>query len=469
MSASKRLNFVWHGNDLRIYDHTPLLEAAESGPTLGIYIDDLDPKSAFYAWMCGALIDLSLYYKDLGSHLLTYDSDPKEVWEKILKGHEDADVHIYMHLPRTPQRKAAFASVRSALSESVQFHFFDTDYLVPTGVITNKEGDPIRVFTPFYKRFLQLEAPRALVDAPKKLKAPEHMGPWLKQGIENTDKLPSWGSKAKWDQKLSEHYTPSRKSAAQALKDFKPKVADYGAKRNDPTIKGTSQLSMYLACGLISPHEIYHQMKALNSDAYVRQLIWREFASYLLDHYPEMTLEPFAPKFTSFKWREDPEALEKWKRGKTGYPFIDAAMRALWETGWMHNRLRMVVGSFLVKDLLIHWIEGAKWFEHTLIDLDMGNNIFGWQWVGGMGPDAAPFFRVFNPILQSQKFDPEGEYIRKYVPELKDLETKYLHAPWEAPEEVLRAAGITLGKTYPKPMVDHKEATQRAKAAFGAL
>jgi deoxyribodipyrimidine photo-lyase len=468
-SFNRQLNIVWHGSDLRTYDHRPLLEAASLGPTLGLYIDQHDPAAAFYAWTRGALKDLASYYASLGSHLLYFEGKPKNVFDALLKELEEYEVHVYMHLPKAPDRKAAYEEVHTAFTGRFKMHFFDTDYLVATEVITNNEGAPIRVFTPFYKRFLMLDPPRAPLSAPKKLIAPKSMTPQLQKGIDQARALPSWGSTSQWDKKLSVYYSPSRKNACEALKEFKPKVGEYGDFRNDPTIKGTSQLSMYLASGLISPHEIYHQLKALKSEAYIRQLIWREFASYLLNHYPEMIIEPFNPKFSSFKWTQDLQALEKWKRGETGYPFIDAAMRALWETGWMHNRLRMVVGSFLVKDLLIHWIEGAKWFEHTLIDLDTANNIFGWQWVGGMGPDAAPFFRIFNPILQSQKFDPKGEYIRKYVPELKNLETKYLHAPWEAPQDILEKAGVKLGETYPVPMVNHKEASKQAKAAFEAI
>ncbi|MDF3023376.1 MAG: deoxyribodipyrimidine photolyase [Alphaproteobacteria bacterium] len=204
-----------------------------------------------------------------------------------------------------------------------------------------------------------------------------------------------------------------------------------------------------------------------NGQAYLRQLLWREFSWHLLYHSPDFPEQPWNKRFTKFPWLKNNRMLKLWQRGQTGYPIVDAGMRQLWQTGWMHNRVRMIVGSFLVKNLLISWRDGEDWFWDTLVDADLGNNAAGWQWIGGCGADAAPYFRIFNPILQSGKFDPEGEYIKTYVPELKNVPAGYIHAPWDAPPLVLAQAGVTLGKTYPHPVVDHAEARARALKAYG--
>jgi deoxyribodipyrimidine photo-lyase len=203
--------------------------------------------------------------------------------------------------------------------------------------------------------------------------------------------------------------------------------------------------------------------------AFLRELGWREFAHHLLFHFPHTTDRPLRPEFARFPWRKDPRVLKAWQRGQTGYPLVDAGMRELWATGWMHNRVRMIVGSFLVKDLLLPWQEGARWFWDTLVDADLANNTLGWQWTAGCGADAAPFFRIFNPVSQGQKFDPHGDYIRRWVPELARLPARWIHKPWAAPPRVLSEAGVTLGRTYPEPAVDHAAARQRALAAWAKI
>jgi deoxyribodipyrimidine photo-lyase len=244
-------------------------------------------------------------------------------------------------------------------------------------------------------------------------------------------------------------------------------LSDYPQNRDIPSLKGTSLVSPFLAWGQISIKHFYHFLNQFPGAApYQRQLIWREFAYHLLNHFPQSVTEPMNAKFKFFPW-EDPsqkKSLKAWQKGMTGYPLIDAGMRQLWQTGWMHNRVRMVVASFLTKDLFISWQAGAKWFMDTLVDADLANNTMGWQWVAGCGVDAAPYFRIFNPVTQSEKFDPEGKYIRQYVPELKNLSSEYIHAPWMAPAEVLKKAGITLGQNYPAPLVDHASARQKALA-----
>jgi len=257
-------------------------------------------------------------------------------------------------------------------------------------------------------------------------------------------------------------------------------LKDYGVERDIPGHDGTSKLSPHLHFGQLSPRSVYYAIrgqcdtskdKALYNEAevFLRQLYWREFAHHLLHHFPHMVDKPMYPEYEKFPWRKDKAQLRTWQRGRTGYPIVDAGMRELWTTGWMHNRVRMIAGSFLVKDLLLPWQSGAAWFWDTLVDADKANNTLGWQWVGGCGPDAAPYFRIFNPVLQSKRFDPKGLYIKHWVPELARLQGNALHAPWTASPEELRAAGVTLGNEYPQPMVDHGGARERALMAYNGM
>ena len=240
---------------------------------------------------------------------------------------------------------------------------------------------------------------------------------------------------------------------------------------------GTSRLSPHLHHGEISPRQIWHAVRAhvamagseADAEHFLRELGWREFSYHLLFHWPSFPDEPFREAFVRFPWRDDQDALRSWQRGRTGYPIVDAGMRELWHTGWMHNRVRMIVASFLVKHLLVPWQDGEAWFWDTLVDADLASNSASWQWVAGCGADAAPYFRIFNPILQGQKFDGDGDYVRRWVPELAELPKKYVHSPWEAPATGLAEAGVRLGTDYPEPIVDHKTARQRALDAFQAL
>jgi len=283
-------------------------------------------------------------------------------------------------------------------------------------------------------------------------------------------------SRSAWTKGLAEVWDVRESAARDQLADFlESSLAHYDGARDRPDIEGTSRQSAYLHFGQISPRQVWHAVQhekakqnAQHSsiERYLLELLWREFSWHLLQAFPEMAEKSLNSTFDAFPWRSDRTELIAWQKGQTGYPIVDAGMRQLWQTGWMHNRVRMVVASFLVKHLLIDWREGEAWFWDTLVDADLGANAASWQWVAGCGADAAPYFRIFNPVLQGQKFDPNGDYVRRFVPELARLGDKYIHAPWNAPPEVLDEAGIVLGQTYPKPIVDHSFARKRALAAL---
>jgi deoxyribodipyrimidine photo-lyase len=274
--------------------------------------------------------------------------------------------------------------------------------------------------------------------------------------------------KIDWAQGIGAAWTSGEDAARERLRRFaRGPVSRYGDDRDRTDREGTSRLSPHLHFGEISPIQIWHAVaERPGAEPYLRQLAWREFAWHLLVKHPETTHEPFQREFLNFPWRRNARRLRAWQKGQTGVPFVDAAMRQLWTTGWMHNRARLVAASFLVKHLLIPWQQGAAWFLDTLVDADLANNTMGWQWVAGCGVDAAPYFRIFNPVTQGERFDPDGTYVRRWVPELAGLPTEWIQKPWEAPPLVLAAAGVQLGTTYPRPMVDHAEARQAALGAF---
>ncbi|MEL7487291.1 MAG: deoxyribodipyrimidine photo-lyase, partial [Pseudomonadota bacterium] len=336
-------------------------------------------------------------------------------------------------------------------------------------------GGHFKVFSPFW-RALQKAGPGRIepAPAPRKFTAPERAA--------ETDALENWNltpSAPNWATAFPETWTPGEKGAKARLDAFlKSAAARYDDHRNRPDFEGTSRLSPHLAFGEISPLQIWAATK-IRLDAgdvpetpamtFLSEIAWREFSHVLLYHYADLRSAPIRPDFERFPWRNDEKTLNAWRRGRTGYPIVDAGMRELWTTGWMHNRVRMITASFLVKHLLSPWQEGEKWFWDTLVDADPANNAASWQWSAGCGADAAPYFRIFNPMTQGEKFDPDGAYTRKYVPELAELPNKYLQKPWTAPAAVLKDAGVVLGDTYPEPIVDHAAARQAALDAFNSI
>ncbi|MEO6829665.1 MAG: FAD-binding domain-containing protein, partial [Acidobacteriaceae bacterium] len=287
--------------------------------------------------------------------------------------------------------------------------------------------------------------------------------------------------KIDWASGMGQSWRPGESGAMSQMKAFlNSGLEAYAIDRDRPDRPGTSRLSPHLHFGEISSRQVWsavhsRYLREANDDssvaayAYLREIAWREFAHHLLFHFPELPQEPLQTKFHNFPWRTDRRSMKAWTQGDTGYPLVDAGMRQLWHTGWVHNRVRMVVASFLVKHLLIPWQDGASWFWDTLVDADLANNSLGWQWVAGCGADAAPYFRIFNPVLQGEKFDPDGDYVRKWVPELARLSNAWIHKPWKAPVLLLAEAGVQLGKTYPMPIVDHETARKRALLAFASI
>ena len=338
----------------------------------------------------------------------------------------------------------------------------------------NQKNEPYKVFTSFWKRTMRESVNRPL-PIPADIFPYDKVIPSLE--LEELGLLPV----NRWDEKFHMYWEPGEKGAITRWEQFSDEgLSRYAEGRDIPSANSVSLLSPHLAWGDISVRAIWHSAKGLNEakseeymhtsiDAFLRQLIWREFAYHQLIHFPAMLHAPLREKFKLFPWQGSDEEFAKWQKGLTGYPLVDAGMRELWATGAIHNRIRMVVASFLVKHLLISWVDGSDWFKETLVDFDAASNAMGWQWVAGSGIDAAPYFRIFNPILQSQKFDPDGLYIRKWVPELSKIPLKYIHEPWKAPTKLLLESGIVLGKTYPLPMIDHSFARIRALEAYAQV
>ncbi len=362
--------------------------------------------------------------------------------------------------------------VEAALKDlGIEAKRFGGSLLVEPEAVRTAQGTPFKVFTPFYRAAQKAMPALALKPSAGSLVGAEPQVSGI--AVEDLGLLPSAPD---WSGGLQDTWMPGEEGALAALDRFlSDSIAAYDVDRDRPGVPGTSQLSAHLHFGEISPRVCYVRARqsaerepenAKGVEAFIRELFWREFCQYLLFHWPEMTSRPFREEFARFPWRRDADALMVWQRGQTGYPLVDAGMRELWYTGWMHNRVRMVAASFLVKHLLVPWQDGERWFWDTLVDADQASNAANWQWVAGCGADAAPYFRIFNPVTQSRKFDPGGDYLRKWLPELAALPDKYIHEPWTAPETLLDEAGVALGRDYPSPIVDHGAGRERALAAF---
>lgn len=466
---------VWFRKDLRLSDNLALLAAVEhGGPVIPLYIMEKNAGPMGGAqewWLHHSLSALAQEIETTGSRLLLKTGEAGDVLRQMIKA-TGADA-VFWNRRYDPAGMATDKALKEGLrAEDLAVRSFSGHLLHEPSRLQTKSGGPYRVYTPFWRALEGAEEPHAPAQAPKRLRAPET---WP-----HSEKLDDWKLlpvKPDWAKDFSDIWTPGENSAKKKLDDFiEERLMGYEKGRDFPAEDATSLLSPHLAMGEISPATVWHATNGLSRQVashdisrFRKEIVWREFCYHLLFHFPELDRKNWNDSFDAFKWQGEDKSFKAWTRGMTGYPIVDAGMRQLWKHGVMHNRVRMITASFLIKHLLIDWREGEEWFRDTLVDADPASNAANWQWVAGSGADASPFFRIFNPILQGEKFDAEGDYVRRFVPELARLDRKYIHKPFEAPGDALRKAGIELGKTYPKPIVDHARAREAALAAYAEV
>nr|CAA6829728.1 MAG: Deoxyribodipyrimidine photolyase (EC [uncultured Thiotrichaceae bacterium] len=497
---------VWFRQDLRLADNPALHAAIEQCEQIvPVFIDEasgnsgLLPKesSASHVWLHHALNNLQQRLLEKGVTLIFRRGDALECLQQLQQ--ETGATHLYWNRRYDPVGIRCDTEIKQQLSEVCEVRSFNGSLLSEPWAVLKKDGTPYKVFTAFWKMKRQLGFPELPLAEPLVINEQIPLVPPFTKGdalqpplvfaeghsplkkgrrrgfkASATLSLDDFGylPKIRWDKTMMEAWETGELTAHDALENFlNEQVPDYKAKRDFPASPATSQLSPHLHFGTISPRQILNRAEAFLAEnpgaetgvqCFLSEVGWREFAYYLLYHFPATTSESLDKRFTAFPWR-DPEEYQtdliRWQQGQTGFPLIDAGMRQLWATGWMHNRVRMIVASFLTKNLLIPWQEGESWFRDTLVDADLASNTMGWQWVAGCGADAAPYFRIFNPVLQSEKFDASGDYIRKWVPELRGITDKTIHQPWKREDEI----------DYPDPITDLKASRQRALEQFGII
>ncbi len=461
-------SIVWFRNDLRLADNPALIAARGAGrPVVPVYVLDEEtdgirrPGAASRWWLHHSLQSLDAALHTLGSRLILRRGRAEQAIVALAAECDAGAVYwnrVYDRGARERDSRLKQAlSQRGMAAESLKANLLFEPWKAKT-----LAGDPFKVFTAFWRACRSLPSPGEPLPAPKRLPAP--------QSWPASDCLESWRlppSAPDWSGGLGGSWVPGEAGAIVRLMAFLDEtMSRYREARDLPATDGTSRLSPHIAFGEISPRQIWQAATARGHSAatekFLAELGWREFAYYLQFHFGDLGERNFRPEFDAFPWSDDDTAIEAWRRGRTGYPIVDAGMRQLWTTGWMHNRVRMIAASFLTKDLLIDWRVGEKWFWDSLVDADPANNAAGWQWVAGSGADAQPYFRIFNPVLQGEKFDPTGDYVRRWVPELAGLPAKTIHRPWTA-EPALPL------EIYPEPIVDHGSARTRALEAFRSL
>lgn len=453
-------------NDLRLHDHPALSQAVLDGEVLLIYVLEEGLGAAFKYWTHRHLESLQTSIRELGGEIFVSSTSLPDTI-KALKPEFGIDA-VYFNRSYHPMhlnRDANFA--KQLFDEGLVIKIFEGTMLLSPRDSLKENGQPYKVFTPFYKQLRTKNIPQAVhrireakfVQINSSVKC-------ISSDINTLRLVPS----IKWTDGIDVSWIAGEEAAIDLVKTFIDEdVSAYKSKRDFPSLSGTSRISPYLAIGALSVRSVYHyalKMRPDVSEAFIRQLVWRDFAYQMLVHFPHTTSKPLNEKFSKFPWLNNEEHFQKWCYGQTGIPLIDAGMRELWSTGFIHNRARMNVASYLTKHLLVDFTKGMSWFRDTLIDSDIANNTFGWQWAAGSGADAAPYFRIFNPYLQSKKFDSEALYIRRWIPELAGLSNKNIMEPEQASEEELKKAGIVLGQTYPYPIVTHKAGRARALLAY---
>jgi len=465
-------SYLWLKDDFRISNNQALqaLIDDENKGKCAIYIYNRDsylPREAQQWWLAKSLEIFKKKLENLNISLDVIHGIETKIFKKLINSKPFN--RIYWNKSCDINENIIEENVKKILNESnIIFKEFKANLLNPVEKIKKDDGTPFKVFTHYWKKAEQIY-----------LKNNHNYNENIyKKYNKNSKKdvnIQSIYPKKNWYKKFEKYWEPSEENAKKILNDFiKNSIEKYAINRDIPSIEGTSKLSPYLKFGQISVHQIMQKCleiknKKIGYRKYINEIGWREFSHSLLHNFSTMQSNNLRKDFDNFKWNKNEKLLIKWKKGLTGYPIVDAGMRELYETGWMHNRVRMIVASFLVKHLRIHWLEGEKYFRDTLLDFNLANNVAGWQWVAGTGADAAPYFRIFNPILQGEKFDAKGYYIKKWCPELKNIPDNFLHKPWEMPKELQNKINVIIGKNYPFPIVNHEEARNSALKAFKEL
>jgi deoxyribodipyrimidine photo-lyase len=471
--AAKFSIIVWFRSDLRLHDNPALYAAvSQGGRIIPVYIyapqeeGRWQPGAASRWWLHHSLSSLARDLKQRGSRLILRTGNSLKQLQQLAE--QTGATAVYTTRCYTPAGLERDNKIQKALrTADIDFTLYNGNVLIEPDSIHNKSGQPFKVFTPFWRTHQQHFTLPGLLAAPNRLPAvPTHLSSTALGKLELLPKLP-------WDKGMRQAWQVGEQAALQQLQTHTTEIiAAYPATHDRPDTDGTSRLSPYLNFGELSVRQVAHTLTQLQrrksaqtgAAALLRQLVWRDFAHHILWHFPATTDQPFNARYNRFPWqrRSNSRLLKAWQQGLTGFPIIDAGMRQLWQTGWMHNRVRMIVASLLSKNAGIHWQLGARWFWDTLVDADLAQNSMNWQWVAGCGVDDAPYFRIFNPVLQSHKFDPRGEYIRRWVPELAALPTEYIHQPELTPPLIQQTSGVFIGIDYPEPMLDLKASREQA-------
>ena len=470
----EKIGVHWFRLDLRLNDN-PSLEklSKEVDKIIPIYIyeENIEIGQASNCWLEKSLEDLNNELSKIDSKLYIFKGNPKKIIDKIIKDNNISSFGWNRLYDRHSIERDKEIKL-SLIKKSITCNTFNGYLLSEPWDIKNKSGSFFKVFTPFWKTNFE-----TLLNKRLDLSSSKNYNFYKKDMSSAIEiyELELNIPKKKWMNRILSYWDIGEDSAKLKLKNFvNNKLYNYETGRDRPDPDFTSKISAHLHFGEISPKRIFNdviksKIDEDNKKKYLSEIGWRDFSYNLLFNYPDMTELPIQSKFIKFPWLKGKKNLSNWQLGKTGIPIVDAGMKELYEMGWMHNRVRMIVGSFLTKNLLLHWKDGARWFFDTLVDADIGSNSAGWQWISGSGADASPYFRIFNPILQGKKFDPSGEYVKKFIPSLKKIPEKYIHSPWEMTADEQKKYNFIIGIDYPEPIVDLSITRKRALAAFKSI